>query len=120
MSAFNPLPAYAFGAVLLGIGAHSFLRPTKEYERFGIPRHPSPLIYVKAIRESTYGLAAIALQYQGHDDALTTVVAVTSLAGLADGFLIRAHGGPLKSKAFGHWAFFVITAGWAWWRASFS
>jgi hypothetical protein len=120
MSAFSPTPAYSLGALLIGIGAHSFLRPLEEYERFGLPRESSPLMYLKAIRESTYGLALIALQHQGHDNALTTVAAVVSLAGLADGFVIRTHGGPLKWKAFGHWAFFVVVAGWAWWRSSFA
>jgi hypothetical protein len=120
MSAFSPVPAYSLGALLLAIGVHSFLRPSEEYERFGLPRESSPLMYLKAVRESTYGLAFIALQHQGHDAALTTVAAVISLAGLADGFVIRAHGGTLKGKAFRHWGFFVVVAGWAWWRASFA
>jgi hypothetical protein len=120
MSAFSPVPAYSVGALLLGIGVHSFLRPSEEYERFGLPRESSPLMYLKAVRESTYGLAFIALQHQGHYAALTTVAAVISLAGLADGFVIWAHGGPLRGKAFRHWGFFVVVAGWAWWRASFA
>ncbi|KAL3464843.1 hypothetical protein BJX64DRAFT_286030 [Aspergillus heterothallicus] len=120
MSTFSPVPAYTIGALSLGLGAHSFLRPSEEYERFGLPRESSPLMYVKAIRESTYGLALIALQHQGHDDALTTLAAVVSLAGLADGILIWTHGGLLRQKAFGHWAFFVLVAGWVWWRSSFA
>ncbi|RDW70675.1 DUF4267 domain-containing protein [Aspergillus mulundensis] len=98
MSAFSPIPAYTLGVLSIGLGANSFLRPSEEYERFGLPRDSpaSPLMYIKAIRESTYGVALIALQYQGHEDALTTVAAVVSLAALADGFLVRAHGGTLR------------------------
>jgi hypothetical protein len=122
----------------LALGINTFLRPSHEYPRFGLPlelsaslqgrdnRHEndpkgtiSPLIYLKGIRESTYGLALIVLQYQGYNEAVTSLLAVLSLAGLGDGFIVWKYGGDrLRMKALGHWVTFVGLAGWSWWRAT--
>ena len=76
------------------------------------------LIYLKGIRELTYGICLIALQYQGYDAAVTTFGGVLALAGLGDGLLVWFRGGrDLRHKAFGHWAAFAGLAGWCLWRA---
>lgn len=124
------IPTYIAGAACIALGLNSFLRPEHEYPRFGLPLESStlpsqpkglvsPLIHIKALRESTYGLALIALQYQGLEQAVITMLVIMSLAGLGDGFLVWQYGGDgLKMKALGHWATFVGLLGWAWWRAS--
>lgn len=137
MASFNPIPAYVIGVACLGLGIHSFFRPAHEYPRFGLPLEPasltsrqqtddktlkqsgsvSPLIYIKAIRESTYGLALIALQYHEQDLGVTAMLAVLSLAGLGDGLIVWNYGGDqLRTKAFGHWITFVGLGGWSLWR----
>ncbi|OOF94010.1 hypothetical protein ASPCADRAFT_209253 [Aspergillus carbonarius ITEM 5010] len=137
MTTFSPVPAYVLGTLILALGIHAIARPGPEYPRFGLPfesaaavstrtKHPppgavSPLMYLKGIRESSYGLALIALQYQGQDTALTTFAAILALTALADGLLVWTHGGDtLKMKAFGHWVTFVGLAGWSWWRSSYA
>lgn len=143
MAVFNPIPTYIVGAACLALGIHCFLRPRQEYPRFGLPleasttdpipnnsRHDkilqklgsiSPLIYLKGIRESTYGLALIVLQRQNQDVAITSLLAVVSLAGLGDGFIVWNYGGDqFRMKALGHWITFVAFAGWSWWRASWA
>ncbi|OKL62559.1 hypothetical protein UA08_02946 [Talaromyces atroroseus] len=124
---------YIAGTLCLALGLNSFLRPTHEYPRFGLPLETqtgtpspssktngsiSPLVYIKAIRETTYGLALIVLQYQGQEQAVTSLLAVLSLAGLGDGFVVWNYG-QLKTKALGHWVAFVGFLGWAWWRATY-
>lgn len=142
MNAYSPFHAYALGTVCIGLGLHACLRPRQEYPRFGLllepaqsphprekasiatpaPTNPepgfvSPLIHLKTIRESTYGLAFIGLQYQGNAAGVTTLAAVVALAALGDGFVVWYHGPEeLRSKAWGHWAVFVGLAGWAGWR----
>jgi Domain of unknown function (DUF4267) len=135
-------PAYMLGAMCITLGLHSFLCPFAEYPRFGLPLEASPtpptptsipapnykpeptpnstispLIYLKSIRETTYGMAMIALQYQGQEQALTTMIAIISLAGLVDGFVVFNYGRDMRIKALGHWAFFFGFSWWAWWRA---
>lgn len=145
---FSAAPSYALGLVCLAMGVNNFLRPFQEYGRFGLPLEPpppsiyrppnnaspsrlertkvpegapSPLIYIKGIRESTYGLAFIALQYKKQDAAVTILAAIVSLAGLGDGLVVWMYGGEkLRKKAFGHWATFIGFVGWAMWRASFA
>ncbi|KAL3440068.1 hypothetical protein BJX65DRAFT_291208 [Aspergillus insuetus] len=78
----------------------------------------SPLIYLKSIREITYGLALVALQYEGEERAITTLAAVISLAGLGDGFVVWNFGGERKGTALNHWGTFVGLLGWAAWRSS--
>ncbi|PCG98689.1 Protein of unknown function DUF4267 [Penicillium occitanis (nom. inval.)] len=122
------IPTYIAGTACIVLGLNSFLRPAHEYPRFGLPLESSlpldpsptpgsqaqpkglvsPLIYIKALRESTYGLALIALQHQGLEKAVTTMLVIMALAGLGDGFLVWKYGGDgLKTKALGHWATFV-------------
>ncbi|OTA98746.1 hypothetical protein M426DRAFT_17113 [Hypoxylon sp. CI-4A] len=123
------------GSVILGL--HCFIRPREEYPRFGLPlefapRTPkalatsdsedqgrvSPLMHLKGIREATYGLALGALQCQGNDAAVTTLMGVISLAGLGDGIIVWFHAGDeMKHKAFGHVGAFVFLGGWSLWRA---
>lgn len=137
MAVFSPLPAYAFGTAFFGLSLSALLAPRNEYRRFGLPLESpaaasgalggdgdggfaSPLIYLKAIRELTYGAALVALQYQGHEAAVTTLVAVLSLAALGDGCVIWAHGREVRGKAFGHWvpgAGFLVWALWRWRRS---
>lgn len=119
---------YFLGIGMLLLGLHCFLRPRQEYRRFGLPLENaqpnakipihSPLIFLKGSREVTYGLALIVLQYQGNANAVTTMAAILSLAGLADGLVVWFNGGQdRKYKAFGHLFAFVGLAGWAAWRA---
>ncbi|PYI01637.1 hypothetical protein BO78DRAFT_245603 [Aspergillus sclerotiicarbonarius CBS 121057] len=137
MTTFSPILAYVLGTLCLALGINAISRPASEYPRFGlpfestaVPTHAndtpppgavSPLMYLKGIRETSYGLALIALQYQGQETALTTLAAILALAALADGLLVWTHGGDtLKMKAFGHWLAFVGFAGWSWWRSSYT
>ncbi|KAJ6443180.1 DNA polymerase subunit Cdc27 [Purpureocillium lavendulum] len=79
----------------------------------------SPLMYLKGIRELTYGLALVALQRQGNEPAVTTLVGVLAFAAIGDGFVIWAHGGPrLRAKAWGHWVPGLGFLAWAFWRWS--
>ncbi|KAL4935596.1 hypothetical protein BDV06DRAFT_206705, partial [Aspergillus oleicola] len=139
MSTFSSLPTYLIGALCLALGISGFIRPETEYPRFGLPLEPpasttpstpttstnnierergtvSPLIYIKSIREITYGLALIFLQYQGQEKAITTLAGIFSLAGLGDGFVVWIFGGEEKWTAFNHWGTFVGLLGWAVWR----
>ncbi|GKZ29765.1 hypothetical protein AbraIFM66950_006395 [Aspergillus brasiliensis] len=138
MATFSPIPAYVLGTLTLALGCHALARPGPEYPRFGLPfesaaassafshgnkRTPppgavSPLMYIKGIRETSYGLTLLALQYCGQETAVTIFAGVCALVGLADGFVVWANGGEaLKSKAFGHWITCLAFGGWAWWRA---
>lgn len=127
VSASNPIFAYVLGTGMLLIALNCFLRPRQEYRRFGLPlehAHPnaktgshSPLMYLKGSRELTYGLALIVLQYQGNVNAVTTIAAIISLAGLADGLVVWFNSGQeLKHKTFGHLSAFVLVGSWAAWR----
>ncbi|KAI3396966.1 hypothetical protein diail_11366 [Diaporthe ilicicola] len=128
ISAVDPLLAYILGIGLLLLGLHAFIRPRQEYPRFGLPlehaqpgskaQSHSPLVFLKGIREATYGLALVVLQYQGNVGAVTTFAAILALAALGDGFVVWLNGGrELRRKAFGHWFAFVLLGGWAAWRA---
>ncbi|KAB8229768.1 hypothetical protein ETB97_001864 [Aspergillus alliaceus] len=135
MAAFSPIPAYVIGTLCLALGINGLSRPSDEYKRFGLPLEKSttghrrtiptsgsvsPLMYLKGIREVTYGLALLAMQYQRQEVAITTLVAIFSLAGLGDGLVVWFFGGDeLKKKAFGHWVTFVGFTGWSWWRAAY-
>ncbi|KAA8642904.1 DUF4267 domain-containing protein [Aspergillus tanneri] len=110
-----------------------FCRPSHEYQRFGLPYESSggtssprkasrpgavsPLIHLKGIRETSYGIALIALQYQGQETAVTTIATICAFVGLGDGFVVWKYGGEqLKMKALGHWVAFFGFGGWALWR----
>ncbi|CRG84787.1 hypothetical protein PISL3812_01983 [Talaromyces islandicus] len=95
MSTFSSVPAYLAGALCIGLGVNGMIHPAAEYPRFGLPLEGSPergavspLIYLKGVRETTYGLCLVALQYQNQETAITTVAAVVSLAALSDGFVV--------------------------------
>ncbi|KAL4947126.1 hypothetical protein BDW69DRAFT_178994 [Aspergillus filifer] len=140
----SPLPTYIIGTLCIALGVNGFTSPEKEYPRFGLPLEPpapesassrtstlnanttaqlrgtvSPLIYIKCVREITYGLALIALQYQGQEKATTTLAGVISLAGLGDGFVVWIFGGERIGTAINHWGTFIALAGWAFWRSRF-
>ncbi|RAL03350.1 DUF4267 domain-containing protein [Aspergillus ibericus CBS 121593] len=79
MATFSPTPAYILGTLCLALGINAIGRPASEYPWFGLPFESaavsthtntsppsgavSPLMYLKGIRETSYGLALIALQY---------------------------------------------------------
>ncbi|KAI1088494.1 hypothetical protein F5B19DRAFT_425465 [Rostrohypoxylon terebratum] len=139
-----PIPAYFIGAGSILLGVHCFVRPTQEYGRFGLPLEPaprakrdrgekrergerrsssaeegraSPLVYIKGVREVTYGVALGVLKWLKHDDAVTALTAVLALAGLGDGVVVWLHGGEKnRRKAVGHWGAFLILGGWSVWR----
>lgn len=103
------------------------LSPRSEYGHVGLPLEgipvagadgsTSPLMYFKAIREVSYGAALIALQQQGQEFALTTLIGILSLVRLADGAVVWWHGGEsLRSRALGHWITGVGFLGWFVWR----
>lgn len=154
MNAFSPINSYVLGAASVGLGLHAFLRPREETTRFGLPleapsttRKPgpsskettgaraidrpagedgsaSPLIYIKGIREVSYGVALVALQYQGNVAGITTVAGVLALTGLGDGIVIWSHAGRegtkatvKNTKAWGHWGAALGLGCWAAWRA---
>ncbi|ROV88663.1 hypothetical protein VMCG_10332 [Cytospora schulzeri] len=103
----------------------------------------SPLIYLKGVREITYGVALIALQYQGNVAGVTTFAGVVALAAVGDGLVVWFQGGGAgeegrpegpegpeesagssgsgndkrKKKAWGHWGAAVGLGSWAAWRA---
>ncbi|KAI0129905.1 hypothetical protein BJ170DRAFT_593447 [Xylariales sp. AK1849] len=70
---------------------------------------------LEGIRAVTYGLALVALQAQGNEAGITTMVAVFPLAGLIDGIVAWRNGGELRSNVWGHIATFVGLAGWSAW-----
>ncbi|KAI0108119.1 hypothetical protein F4814DRAFT_441680 [Daldinia grandis] len=108
MPSSSPVPVYVIGAGCVFLSIHYFLRPEK---------YASPVLHLKGIRETTYGLVLGALQYHGYDDAVTIMKAVMSLAGLGDGIVVWIHGGnEARWKAFGHWGAFAALAGWSLWR----
>lgn len=78
----------------------------------------SPLMYLKSTREASYGLALIALQYQGNSAGVTVVAGTMALAALGDGLVVWFHGGKrFRAKAWGHWGAAVGLGSWAVWRA---
>ncbi|KAL3476972.1 hypothetical protein BJX99DRAFT_133402 [Aspergillus californicus] len=132
MATFAPLPTYLVSAICLTLGLNGLFRPEAEYSRFGLSIKPAPVpsttskttpnsqaptifpfVYVKSIREITYGLALIGLQYQNQEAAITTLAAVMSLAGLGDGLVVWLFGGENKWTAMNHWTAFVGLLGWA-------
>lgn len=136
MTTFSSIPAYFLGTACVSRGLLAILSPRKEYAHVGLPLEPqdastavsteydgsskgsvSPLMYFKGIREVSYGLMMVALQYQGNDSALTSIVTILSLARLGDGWVIWNNGGEeLRHRAGGHWATGLGFLGWAIWR----
>ena len=137
MSNFSPTPSYTLGGLCLAMGVNAILRPNQESERFGLPPRShspnkksnitakpscilvSPLIFLKGIREISYGAALMALEFTHQETAITIMATILSLVALGDGLVVWSYGGDhLRSKAFGHWASFVGFAAWSGWRFS--
>ncbi|CAK7213621.1 hypothetical protein SBRCBS47491_001867 [Sporothrix bragantina] len=131
---FSPIPSYAFGTMFTGIGFLTLFAPKTDYAVFGVPLEPpastassssssqgtvSPMAYAKGVRDFAFGLTYFALQYYGLDDAITIFSAILTFVALTDGAIVYKFGGPLQSKAFGHWGGGVLFAAWVAWRAKF-
>jgi hypothetical protein len=134
MTTFSSIPAYFLGTACISRGLLAILSPAKEYAHVGLPLSPSaapapseydgaphgsvsPLMYFKGIREVSYGAMMVALQYQGFEGALTSIVAILSLVRMGDGWVVWKEGGEeLRHRAGGHWATGVAFLGWAVWR----
>lgn len=138
-TAFSSPCGYAVGTAYILIGVRAYLRPVSEYTRIGLPleraAHPraraiiakpeldsepgviSPLVYTKAGRDVSYGLALIALQYQGNTAGVTTLTAILSLVVLGDGFVVRYRGGDeLRHRAWSLWRECFVLGALAGWR----
>ncbi|KND89553.1 hypothetical protein TOPH_05884 [Tolypocladium ophioglossoides CBS 100239] len=130
---FSPWPSHVLGTACIGRGLMGILSPRNEYGHVGLPLEShaaaaagsrggfaSPLMYFKGIREITFGLTLVALQWQGNEDAVTTVAAVLSLARFGDGLVVWLNGGDeLRWKALGHWITSAGFVGWVIWRRSY-
>ena len=142
MATSSPWPAYILGASTIALSLHCVIAPRKEYPRYGLPFETpqaaataanknkssnlstavapgaiSPLIYLKGIREASYGAAFIAFQYQGNYAGVTTMAGIMGLAAIADGVLVWLYGGEDgRPKAFGHSVVGSMTVGWAAYR----
>ncbi|KAI1808631.1 hypothetical protein F4811DRAFT_500145 [Daldinia bambusicola] len=136
MSAFSPLSSYILGTACFARGLMAIFSPEAEYNNVGLPvdvdtKDPpptdrsddddesstiftSPLMYFKGIREISYGITLMALEWQGNTAAVTTFAAVLSLVRFGDGLVIWLNGGEkLKFKALGHWITGLSFLGWA-------
>ncbi|KAI9147587.1 hypothetical protein HJFPF1_12615 [Paramyrothecium foliicola] len=130
MATQSPIPAYVLGTACIGRGVMALVSPSKEYGHVGLPLEPvaepkypsqlgsaSPLMYLKGIREISYGTIMVALQLQKLEDALTTVAAVLTFVRLGDGLIVWLHeGNDLRFRAWGHWITGAAFAGWVGWR----
>jgi hypothetical protein len=121
MSTFSPVPAYLAGALCISLGVNGMVHPEADSPRFGLPLDGasetgtvSPLIYVKGMRETTYGFVLVALHTRTKKQPITTVAAVISLVGLSDGLVVWRYGGNRRTKAWNHWGAFLIFAAWSW------
>ncbi|KAI2636490.1 hypothetical protein GGS26DRAFT_589099 [Hypomontagnella submonticulosa] len=133
MAKFSSLPAYILGTACLGRGLMALVSPREEYGHVGLPLESqvttvsappsddsssidgsaSPLMYFKGIREISYGMTLVALQFQENEDAVTTVAAILSVVRLGDGLVVWLRGGDkLRRKAMGHWITGIGFLGW--------
>ncbi|KAF4960662.1 hypothetical protein FGADI_831 [Fusarium gaditjirri] len=130
MTTFSSVPSYIFGGACVSRGIMTLLSPRKEYGHVGLLLEPgktnteggfiSPLMYFKGLREISYGLTLMALQYQGNESAVTTFSAILSFVRLGDGLVVWMNGGDeLKFKAAGHWITGLGFVGWVVWRWSY-
>lgn len=92
------------------------VKDTTDVQATGEGGSASPLIYLKGVREVTYGVALMALQHQDNAAGVTTVAGVIALAAVGDGLLVWFYGNN-ETKAWGHWAAAVGLGSWAAWRA---
>ncbi|KAL2202122.1 hypothetical protein CC79DRAFT_1338217 [Sarocladium strictum] len=132
-------PAVLVGTACIGRGCFAILGPRSEYPRIGLALEPSspppptskspsssaapkagsisPLIYFKGIRELSYGLTILLLQYQGLDEALTTLTLVLAGVRVADGLVIALRGGEgVRYKCIGHFLTGAMMGFWGWKR----
>ncbi|KAF4950915.1 hypothetical protein FSARC_13051 [Fusarium sarcochroum] len=130
MTAFSSIPSYVLGGACVSRGIMAILSPRKEYSHMGLPLEPpklaqdsgavSPLMYFKGLREISYGLTLMALQWQGNESAVTTFSAILSGVRIGDGLVVWMNGGDeLRWKAAGHWITGVGFVGWVVWRWSY-
>ncbi|KAI8966308.1 hypothetical protein F5Y11DRAFT_189377 [Daldinia sp. FL1419] len=135
MAAFSSFSSYILGTACFARGLMAILSPEKEYDNIGLPidfhtevphstdpdediddssiSFTSPLMYFKGIREMSYGLTLVALEWQGNTAAVTTFAAILSLVRLGDGLVVWVNGGDkMKFKAMGHWVTSVSFLGW--------
>ncbi|KAM0498253.1 hypothetical protein ACHAP8_006337 [Fusarium lateritium] len=118
------------GAACVGRGIMALFSPRAEYGHVGLLLEPgkkssktgsvSPLMYFKGIREMSYGMTLMALQWQGNESAVTTFSAILSVVRIGDGLVVWMNGGDeLRYKAVGHWITGLWFAGWVIWRLRF-
>lgn len=130
MTTFSSIPPYILGGACVSRGVMALLSPRKEYGHVGLLLEPSkvnteggsvsPLMYFKGLREISYGLMLMALQYQGNESAVTTFSAILSIVRLSDGLVVWMNGGDeLRYKAAGHWITGLGFVGWVIWRWSY-
>ncbi|KAK6953485.1 hypothetical protein Daesc_005790 [Daldinia eschscholtzii] len=132
MAAASPLSSYILGTACFARGLMAIFSPEAEYNNVGLPsdidtedpplknQHDesstiftSPLMYFQGIREMSYGLTLVALEWQGNATAVTTFAAVLSLVRFGDGLVVWFNGGDkLKYKAIGHWVTGLSFLGW--------
>ncbi|KAH7241590.1 hypothetical protein BKA59DRAFT_478853 [Fusarium tricinctum] len=130
MTTFSSIPSYILGGACVGRGIMALFSPRKEYGHVGLLLEPSrntnetgavsPLMYFKGLREISYGLTLMALQWQSNESAVTTFSAILSLVRIGDGLVVWMHGGDeLRYKAAGHWITGLGFIGWVIWRWSY-
>ncbi|KAF0643413.1 hypothetical protein FPSE5266_05199 [Fusarium pseudograminearum] len=130
MTTFSSIPSYVLGAACVSRGTMALLSPRAEYGHVGLLLEPgktpsetgyvSPLMYFKGIREMSYGMTLVALQWQGNESAVTAFSAILSIVRIGDGLVVWLNGGDqLRYKAAGHWITGLGFAGWVIWRWSF-
>ena len=129
MTTYSPIPAYLLGTACIGRGVMAILAPRDEYAHMGLSLEPahapvnhttstkpdssfsttslgsvSPLMYIKGIREITFGLTLNVLQHQGQHVAVTLFASILCFTRLADGAVVWLRGGrELRYRAWGHW-----------------
>lgn len=137
MTTFTPYVSYALGATCALRGVMAITSPRDEYAHMGLPLEPkaptntpptmtkekndsegsaSPLVYLKGLREVSYGLTFMAFQQQGHVEAITVFAAIVSLVRFGDGLVVWLKGGKERYRAWGHWIPGFGCLGWAIWR----
>lgn len=126
-------PIYLLGTAFLGLGVSGLAQPESQYPTFGIPlpalpptppdvatdeqtdrrAAASPFVKAKSIRDLSYGLFLISLQFQGQNKAVNTLLANMVIVGAVDGAIVWVFGGADRGeKAWGHWGGSIALAAW--------
>ncbi|KAF7564064.1 hypothetical protein G7046_g52 [Stylonectria norvegica] len=129
---FPPFPSYVLGAACCVRGMMALFSLKNGYAHMGLPLEfpppshgapdstrglVSPLMYLKGIREISYGVTLIVLQQQGNELAVTTFAAILSLVRFGDGLVVWFNAGErLRFMAWGHWITSFGFVGWVAWR----